>query len=197
MAPKALGRRKQAQADKEATVLIEGVGTICAEADDGELEYVTNRLKNNKNLLQRFRPKCSAPFNAILFMIHPSLVRLACMPPPRLSSLLKKDTLVALLDGTADSAQSQPVAAENVAQLPVSLKKFKRLSQQPKLVDKILAAMDPHKFTPDVLGDKLWKDGAKLGVVYMYLKQSPESDMPRMYILELKFEAVFFRRQAS
>jgi hypothetical protein len=64
MAPKALGRRQQAQADKEASVLIKGVGTICAEADDGELEYVTDRLKNNKNLLQRFRhggrgyPKC-------------------------------------------------------------------------------------------------------------------------------------------
>ena len=55
MAPKALGRRQQAQADKEASVLIKGVGTICAEADDGELEYVAGRLKNNKNLLQRFR----------------------------------------------------------------------------------------------------------------------------------------------
>lgn len=77
------------------------------------------------------------------------------MPPPRLSSLLKKDTLVALLDGTADSVQSQPVAAANVAQLPASLKQVKRLSQQPKLLDKILPAIGPHKFTPDVLGDKL------------------------------------------
>lgn len=125
------------------------------------------------------------------FMLHPSLVRLACIPPPRLSSLLKKDTLVALLDGTADSAPSQPVAAETLAQLPVTLKRFKNLAQRPKLIDKMLAAMDPHKFTPDVLDDKLWKDGAKLGVVYMYLKQSPESDMPRVYILELKFEAAF------
>jgi len=105
--------------------------------------------------------------------------------------LLKKDTLVALLDGTADSAPSQPVAAESRAQLPVSLKRFNNLGQYPKLIDKILAAMDPHKFTPEVLDDKLWKDGAKLGVIYMYLKMSPESDMPRVYILELKFEAAF------
>ena len=98
-----------------------------------------------------------------LFMLHPFLVRLACMPLPRLSSLLKKDTLVALLDGTADTAQSQPVAAANVAQLPASLKQFKHLSQQPKLLDKILAAIDPHKSTPDVLDDELWQDGGKLG----------------------------------
>ena len=97
-------------------------------------------------------------------MLHPSLVRLACIPPPRLSSLLKKDTLVALLDGTADSAPSQPVAAESVAQLPVSLKRFRNLCQYPKLIDKILAAIDPHKFTPGVLKDDLWKDGAKLGL---------------------------------
>ena len=124
-------------------------------------------------------------------MLHPSLVRLACIPPPRLSSLLKKDTLVALLDGTADSAPSQPVAAESRAQLPVSLKRFRNLCQYPKLIDKILAAIDPHKFTPGVLKDDLWKDGAKLGVIYMYLKQTPESEMPRVYILELKFEAAF------
>ena len=117
----------------------------------------------------------------LYFMLHPSLVRLACIPPPRLSSLLKKDTLVALLDGTADSAPSQPVAAESVAQLPVSLKRFRNLCQYPKLIDKILAAIDPHKFTPWVLKDDLWNDGAKLGVIYMYLKQTPE----------LKFETAF------
>ena len=124
-------------------------------------------------------------------MLHPSLVRLACIPPPRLSSLLKKDTLVALLDGTADSAPSQPVAAESRAQLPVSLKRFRNLCQYPKVIDKILAAIDPHKINPSVLKDDKWKDGAKLGVIYMYLKQTPESDLPRVYILELKFEAAF------
>ena len=125
------------------------------------------------------------------FMLHPSLVRLACMAPHRLSSLLKNNTLVALLDGTADSAQSQPVAAENVAQLPAILKRFKHLGQQPKLVDKILAAIDGRKFTPAVLEDRHWEEGAKLGVIYMYLKQTAESDLPRVYILELKCERTF------
>ena len=65
------------------------------------------------------------------------------------------------------------------------------MGQQPKLVDKILAAIDGRKFTPAVLEDRHWEEGAKLGVIYMYLKQTAESDLPRVYILELKCERTF------
>ena len=55
MAPKAMGQRQQAQADKEAGLLLKGITTICSEADEGELNYVMGRLEGNKNLLQRSR----------------------------------------------------------------------------------------------------------------------------------------------
>ena len=55
MAPKAMGKRQQAQADKEAVAIVKGIGAMCSEADDGELDYVMGRLEGNKNLLQRFR----------------------------------------------------------------------------------------------------------------------------------------------
>ena len=64
-------------------------------------------------------------------MLHPFLVRLACMPPHRLSSLLKKETLVALLDGTSDSAQSQTVPVEKAIMVPTGIKKFKHLMTYP------------------------------------------------------------------
>ena len=53
MAPKAMGRRQQAQADKEAVAIVKGISTICSEADQTELDYVMGRLEDNKNLLQR------------------------------------------------------------------------------------------------------------------------------------------------
>ena len=55
MPPKALGKRAAAQADKEAVSIMKGIGTMCSDADNSELEYVTGRLKANKILLQRFR----------------------------------------------------------------------------------------------------------------------------------------------
>ena len=55
MAPKAMGKRQQAQADKQAGAMLKRITTICSEADDGELNYVMGRLEGNKNLLQRFR----------------------------------------------------------------------------------------------------------------------------------------------
>ena len=55
MAPKAMGRRQQAQADKEAVAIVKGISTICSEADQTELDYVMGRLSDNKNLLQRSR----------------------------------------------------------------------------------------------------------------------------------------------
>ena len=55
MPPKALGRRAQAQADKEAESIMKGIGTMCSEAENSELDYVVGRLKGNKSLLQRFR----------------------------------------------------------------------------------------------------------------------------------------------
>ena len=48
---------------------MKGIGTMCSEADGSELDYVTGRLKANKILLQRFRSKCSGPFNAIPFYV--------------------------------------------------------------------------------------------------------------------------------
>ena len=74
------------------------------------------------------------------------------MPPRRLSSLLKQDTLVALLDGTADTATSQSVAAEKDAQIPASVKLFRRFAQHPKFVNKILATIDPKKVHPECVG---------------------------------------------
>ena len=69
MAPKALSSREARQADKEAEAIMKGIGTMCSEADESELDYVIGRLKGNKNLLQRFRSKCSGPFHAILFYV--------------------------------------------------------------------------------------------------------------------------------
>ena len=190
MAPKALGRRQQAQADKEASVLIKGVGTICAEADDGELEYVTDRLKNNKNLLQRFRHGVGDIH--FFYSLHEFLVRLACIPPRRLSSLLKKETLVALLDGSSDAAQSQVGTVEKEVVLPSGIKKFKHLTAYPKLVDKIMMRLDVKRFFESELKHPQWTMEAKMGVIYMYLKETPESLMPSTYIEELKAEKVFF-----
>ena len=55
MAPKAIGKKQEAQADKEAEAIVKGIGTMCSDADNSELDYVIGRLKGNKNLLQRFR----------------------------------------------------------------------------------------------------------------------------------------------
>ena len=71
MAPKGLSKRQAAQADKEAEAIMKGIGTMCSDADESELDYVAGRLKANKNLLQRFRSKCSGPFNAIPFYVTP------------------------------------------------------------------------------------------------------------------------------
>ena len=69
MAPKALSARETRQANKEAEAIMKGIGTMCSEADESELDYVIGRLKGNKNLLQRFRSKCSGPFQAILYYV--------------------------------------------------------------------------------------------------------------------------------
>ena len=69
MAPKALSARETRQANKEAEAIMKGIGTMCSDADESELDYVIGRLKGNKNLLQRFRSKCSGPFQAILYYV--------------------------------------------------------------------------------------------------------------------------------
>ena len=69
MAPKALSARETRQANKEAEAIMKGINTMCSDADESELDYVIGRLKGNKNLLQRFRSKCSGPFQAILYYV--------------------------------------------------------------------------------------------------------------------------------
>ena len=113
------------------------------------------------------------------------------MPPRRLSSLLKQDTLVALLDGTSAAAQSQTVPVEKAAMIPASVKKFRHLIAHPKLVDKIMMVLDPLRFFQSELNSPLWKVETKLGVIYIYLKETPESVMPSVYVEELKNEKAF------
>ena len=69
MAPKALSARETRQANKEAEAIMKRINTMCSDADESELDYVIGRLKGNKNLLQRFRSKCSGPFQAILYYV--------------------------------------------------------------------------------------------------------------------------------
>ena len=69
MAPKALSARETRQANKEAEAIMKVIGTMCSDVDESELDYVIGRLKGNKNLLQRFRSKCSGPFQAILYYV--------------------------------------------------------------------------------------------------------------------------------
>ena len=190
MAPKAMGRRQQAQADKEAVAIVKGISTICSEADQTELDYVMGRLSDNKNLLQR-PVEGPGAFYVISYLLHPFLVRLSCMPPRRLSSLLKQDTLVALLDGTSAAAASQTVPVEKAAMVPASVKKFRHLIAHPKLVDKIMMRLDVLRFSQSELNDPLWTVETKLGIIYMYLKEKPESVMPSVYIEELKNEKAF------
>ena len=157
-----MGKRAQAQADKEALACMNGIVTICDEADNTELDYVVDRLRNNKNLLQR-PVEGPGAFYVISYLLHPFLVRLSCMPPRRLSSLLKQDTLVALLDGTSSSASSQTVPVEKEAMVPASVKKFKHLIAHPKLVDKIMMRLDVLRFSQSELNDPLWTVETKLG----------------------------------
>ena len=69
MAPKALSARETRQANKEAEAIMKGIGAMCSDADESELDYVIGRLKGNKNLLQRFRSKRSGLFQAILYYV--------------------------------------------------------------------------------------------------------------------------------
>ena len=86
------------------------------------------------------------------------------MPPRRLSSLLKQDTLVALLDGTSAAASSQTVPVEKAVMVPASVKKFRHLIAHPKLVDKIMMVLDPLRFFQSELNDPLWKVETKLSI---------------------------------
>jgi len=51
--------------------------------------------------------------------------------------------------------------------------------------------LDPLRFSLSMLKDPLWTVETKLGVIYMYLKETPESVMPSVYVEELKDEKAF------
>jgi hypothetical protein len=71
MGPK-IGKRALAVADKEAASVMNAMSTVVSEADNVELNYVMARLKENKNLLFRFSPKCSAHVHLMHYMLHVS-----------------------------------------------------------------------------------------------------------------------------
>jgi hypothetical protein len=106
--------------------------------------------------------------------------------------MLKKDTLVALLDGTLQvSATSLANDVEAAKRIPNAVRKFKHLVSFPKLVDKILIAIDAKKFNPKLLEDEGCRVRDKVGMICMALKETPESDMPSVYLLELQSEQRF------
>ena len=43
-----MGKKQEAQADKEAEDIAKGIGALCSEADDSELDYVIGRLKREQ-----------------------------------------------------------------------------------------------------------------------------------------------------
>jgi hypothetical protein len=106
--------------------------------------------------------------------------------------MIKKDTLVALLDGRLTASDVAAPSQEAVQKkLPTHVKRFKHLSGYSKLLDKILLAMDPRKFTETVLASEAFQRVDKLGVVYMGLKEGPDSELPRVYLQEMDSEGAF------
>jgi hypothetical protein len=105
------GKREAAKAQKATEVLIESWHLATEEAFEAELSYVTNIFRKNKNLLRS------------------------------ISSLLKNDMLIELINGTLfDKLQEEKDAAIafQATDKPVAIKatitKFKQLMLQPGML---------------------------------------------------------------
>ncbi|MCP4244733.1 MAG: hypothetical protein GY772_29670 [bacterium] len=144
--------------DKKAGIMVESFGQAQQEAAAVELAYVTEELRKN---------------TAAMYMI---------------SSLLKNDNLVALLDGRLQGGPKAPPA--KVTNIRVAYKKFKHLTKTKGLIEKILARIDPGTFAPDVF--RTWTDmDEKLGVMCMALGVSRNTALPNQYYEGLSSQEAF------
>ncbi len=153
-----MGKRQEKIMDKQAGIMVESFGQAQQEAAEVELAYVTQELRKNP---------------AAMYTI---------------SSLLKNDNLVALLDGRL---QGCPKATPSkVTNLRVAYKKFKHLTKTKGLIEKVLARIDPETFSYDVM--RHWSDMAeKLGVMCMALGVSGTSTLPNQYYEDLSSQDAF------
>ena len=107
--------RQQKQHEKDADKVTTGLKLVLDEAMETELAYVTHQLREKP---------------AIMYT---------------LASLLKSDSLQALLDGKTTKALTTSAAAASIKILAIrkSSKKFKHLSDQPAILTDILKTLEP------------------------------------------------------
>jgi hypothetical protein len=98
----ATGKRAIAKADKEAETALSSFASVVVDAEQEELKYVATYLKGNTNLL--FRLFASTKYVYLGIWRHAVQLHAVCVICTqyimfRLSSMTKRDVLVAILDG--------------------------------------------------------------------------------------------------
>ena len=114
--------REQKKNDKDADAVTAGFQLVLDEAMETELAYVTNQLRQKP---------------AIMYT---------------LASLLKSDSLQALLDGKTTKALTSAVPVAKIVAIRKASKKFKHLSDQPTVLTDILKTLEPGWFTTGAQG---------------------------------------------
>ncbi len=153
-----MGKRQEKIMEKQAGIMVESFGQARQEATEVELASVTQELRKNPAAMYT------------------------------MSSLLKNDNLVALLDGRLQGCPK--TTPTKVTNLRVAYTKFKHVTKTTGLIEKVLDCINPEASSHDVM--RHWSNmPEKLGVMCMALHVSGKSTRPNQYYADLSSQDAF------